>query len=458
MLAEQRAHEPRRRRAIGPQHRLGHPVVVRAEREHVDVVVEEVERAEHVERRRHGDQLAHSNVGERHPPTAGEQRVLGGEAHRAAAAGAHPVERLVAVGVEPAEHRVDHPPVVGERRAGHRRTRRSELVPLLGGADHAGDRVGHRRVPGHALAHGGAGADDVERARLQAGQDLVEVVEARGRAGDGVAAIEGLLQLVHRQRQQVTERTGAVDHPVLGHLEHLGLGLVEGLGDVVGLGVSDLGDLARHGDHPPQQRRVLDDLGVTRRVRHRRCGVLQIHQHLRATHLVEQAVAAQLVGNRHHVDGLATGHQAADRGVDVLVRRLVEVLDLQAQLGHRAHHIARQQQRAEQALLGVEVVWRHSAITARRRAAPLRGPIFVTCRHRTPTFVDNGCGSLEVHPCVFPGDNLPGVWTSMRPGRLVHALPHATHAGTMTPGTTARALVKDTCEAATCPVEHHGGP
>ena len=59
-----------------------------------------------------------------------------------------------------------------------------------------------------------------------------------GGAGDDVAALEGLLQLVHRQRQQVAERAGGVGDAVLGDLEDLGLGLVERLGDVVGLEVA----------------------------------------------------------------------------------------------------------------------------------------------------------------------------------------------------------------------------
>ena len=48
------------------------------------------------------------------------------------------------------------------------------------------------------LAHRGSGADDVERARLEAGEDLVEVGVARGGAGDDVAAVERLLEVVHR--------------------------------------------------------------------------------------------------------------------------------------------------------------------------------------------------------------------------------------------------------------------
>ena len=69
-----------------------------------------------------------------------------------------------------------------------------------------------------------------------------------GRAGDGVAALERLLQLVHRQRQQIAERPGGVGDAVLGDLEHLRLGFVERLGDVVGLEVGDLGDVAGDAD------------------------------------------------------------------------------------------------------------------------------------------------------------------------------------------------------------------
>ncbi len=227
--------------------------------------------------------------------------------------------------------------------------------------------VGRYAQANRGFAHRGSRTDDVEGAGLQAGQDLVEVVEAGGGAGDAVAALEDLLQLVHRQRQQIRQRPGGVDDAVFCHLEHLGLGFVERLGDIVGLHVRDLGDLAGDADEPAQHRCVLHDLGVATRVGDGRRGVLQLEQRLRATDLVEETVAAQLVGNRDDVDRLAAGHQPTHRRVDVLVRRLVEVLNVHTQLGDLANHLARQQQRTEEALLGTEVVRWHATVATPRR-------------------------------------------------------------------------------------------
>ena len=85
-------------------------------------------------------------------------------------------------------------------------------------------------------------------------------------------------------------------------------------------------------------------------------------QRLRTADLVEQAVAAQFVGDGDRVDRLAGGHQPADRRVDVLVAWLVEVIDHHPELGDLADHVARQQQRTEQALFGVEVVRWHTTV------------------------------------------------------------------------------------------------
>ena len=78
------------------------------------------------------------------------------------------------------------------------------------------------------------------------GQQLVEVGEAGRRAGDGdallVARARGRSGRAAGGRRSATVR---VDHPVLGDLEHLRLGLVEHLGDVVGLVVGELGDVRR---------------------------------------------------------------------------------------------------------------------------------------------------------------------------------------------------------------------
>jgi hypothetical protein len=74
------------------------------------------------------------------------------------------------------------------------------------------------------------------------------------------------------------------------------------------------------------------------------------------------------------------------------------VLDLQAELGHVADDFARQQQRAEQALLGVEVVRWHPVVVAApsgrvlRGGGPAAGSIVVSKHHEGSTLVGLRCG------------------------------------------------------------------
>ena len=68
-----------------------------------------------------------------------------------------------------------------------------------------------RGVGGHAegergLAHGGAGADDDEGVGLQAREQLVEVEEAGGHAGDGLAPLVERLEAVEVGVEQVADR------------------------------------------------------------------------------------------------------------------------------------------------------------------------------------------------------------------------------------------------------------
>ena len=205
-----------------------------------------------------------------------------------------------------------------------------------------------------------ASTNDVQRTRLQTGQQLVEIVEPGGDAGDDVATLERLLQLVHCDRQQVGQWSRRVDDAILGNLKNFRLGLIERLSDVVGLHVRNLGDLASDTDQSAQHRRVLHDLGVARRVGDRRRCVLQLEQRLPTADFIEQAIAAQLVGDSDDVDRLTGLHQPANRRVYVLMRRLVKVLYLQPEFRHLADDLARQQQRTEQTLLGVQVVRRNT--------------------------------------------------------------------------------------------------
>ena len=202
-----------------------------------------------------------------------------------------------------------------------------------------------------------------------------------------------------------------VDHAILGDLEHLRLGEVDGLGDVVGLGEREVGDLAGGVDQPPQQRGVHHDAGVVLGARHRRCCVLQIVQPLDATDVVEQSVPTQLVRDRDHVDRSRRRVQRADRVEDVLVRRAVEVTHAEAGFADDADRITAQQQRAEHRFLGLQVVGRHSTAAVRCSVASFvpAGSELLVDRHGDPTLPGSSCVAEEEQPWVFAVDRL---WTT----------------------------------------------
>ena len=79
---------------------------------------------------------------------------------------------------------------------------------------------------------------------------------------------------------------------------------------------------------------------------------------------VEQVGAAQLLGDGDRVGRLALAVQRLDRLVDVAVRGLVEVAGLDVRLDRGGDRVAREQHRAEQRLLGLEVVRWHPAARA----------------------------------------------------------------------------------------------
>ena len=95
---------------------------------------------------------------------------------------------------------------------------------------------------------------------------------------------------------------------------------------------------------------------------------------------VEQVGAAQLLGHGDRVGGLALPVQRLDRLVDVAVRRLVEVAGLDVRLDRGGDRVAREQHRAEQRLLGLEVVRRHPSA----RASTHRFDRLDHCRSHSP--------------------------------------------------------------------------
>ena len=325
--------------------------------------------------------------------------MAGSDRHRAAAAGDHLEHGLDPV-IEARRHGPRAQATVGVEREHVECPTASRQVEDRGRGDKlAVGQVDHRGVGVHALAHRRAGTDDVQRRRLEARQQLVEVVVAGGDAGDRVAAGEVLLDAVDGELHQLADVAIAVDDPAVGDAEHPALGVVEGIVDVVGAAVADLGDVGGDEDEAAQHRRVLDDLGVGRGVGDRRRGVLQGVQRLDAAGLFEQPEPRQLLGDGDRVDrtaGLRHGHGDVE---DVLVGGLVEVVVAQPGLDHGAEGVARQQDGAEHRLLGLQVVRRDppAGRRTRRPAAVPRRVRTVSAIHRL-TLPAMPCGEREEEP------------------------------------------------------------
>jgi hypothetical protein len=205
-----------------------------------------------------------------------------------------------------------------------------------------------RRAEGEAgLAGAGTGRHHDQVRRLQPEEEVVELVVAGRHAGDVAGAVVQGLELV----EGVLQRVGHLDHrfrdPALGDLEHQRLGAVEGVDDLLGVVVAHLGDVARDPDEPAQQRQLVHDLGVVGGVRRRRRG-LELQQRLAAAELLEQVGAAQLLGHRDRVDGLALAVEGQHGLVHVGVGRLVEVRRVDVGLDRGGDRVARQQHRPEQ--------------------------------------------------------------------------------------------------------------
>ena len=263
--------------------------------------------------------------------------------------------------------------------------------------------VGRRAERERRLAHRRAGADDVQRVGLQPRQQLVQVVVAGGHAGERAPPLVGGLQVVEGLAEQLRQRAGRVGDLVVGQLEDLVLGLVEGLGDVVGLVVGDLGDLAGHPDEAAEQRGVAHDAAVAAGVGDGRRRGLQVEQEARAADVLQHPGPPQLVGHRDRVGRLARADERAHGVVDELVGRLVEVLGADPELGHRGDGVRRQEQRAEQRRLGLDVVRRNPAGAAPR-------PSFRALNHAADTLAYSSCGLPEDGPGTFQ----PVLWIVAR--------------------------------------------
>ena len=189
-------------------------------------------------------------------------------------------------------------------------------------------------------------------------QHRVEVVVSGGGADDVALAVVQRVQLVHRLFERGPQLHDRVGDAPFGDLEDRRFGAVERLVDRVLGRVRHLLDAARGLDQPPQHRELGDDLRVVRGVRRRGRRGLDPQQGAAAAELFELTRAPQLLGDGHRVDRFAPGVQAVRGLEDRAVRGLVEVAGLEPGLDRGGDRLPAEHHRAEERLLGLEVVRR----------------------------------------------------------------------------------------------------
>jgi hypothetical protein len=202
------------------------------------------------------------------------------------------------------------------------------------------------------------GPHDVERRGLEDEEDLVQLVIARGHAGDARPALPQLLDAVQSRAQQLVQGAHGVDRATLADVEHHLLGLVDRRLDVFGHRVADVGNVPCDTDELAQERVLLDDLGVVTRVGDGRRVGQQRNEDRAVPDRLQDARALQLVGHRHCVNGFAPLHERLDGAEDMPVRRLVEV-GRRALLYPDRRRVVGEEHGPEQRLLGFDIVRRH---------------------------------------------------------------------------------------------------
>jgi hypothetical protein len=116
----------------------------------------------------------------------------------------------------------------------------------------------------------------------------------------------------------------------------------------------------------PRRIGLVDDLGVMARVRARRDERRELVDARRAADVLELPSLVQLVDERDRVDGLALRVEGERGAVDLRVALAVEVVPVRVQdLAHGGDRAGREHHRAEDGLLGVEVLGRDRSLLER---------------------------------------------------------------------------------------------
>ena len=182
--------------------------------------------------------------------------------------------------------------------------------------------------------------------------------------------LEALLQ----QRLDVAELRGGL---LLGELEEDLLGPVDELGGLSRALPAEAGDLAPDPDEPAERRSLLDDLRVVAGVRARRHERRELVDAHLAADVIELAALVQLVDERDRVDRLALRVERERGSIDPRVALPVVLAPVRGQnVAHGGDRRRRQHHRAEDRLLGVEILRRNLRLDDRRGPGSVR-------RHRT---------------------------------------------------------------------------
>ena len=211
--------------------------------------------------------------------------------------------------------------------------------------------------PEPGLSHRGPRREDHEVAGLEAGREEVELLVARRDAGDLGPHLHELrdpLEAVLEQCLDVREVTRLAPLPELE--DHL-LRAVDEVGDVPRPLLPEPRDLLSRPDEPAERCHLLDDARVVLDVRRGGDERCELGHPRRAADGLELAAGVELVRERDRVDGLALRPQRERGPVDRRVALAVEIGRVE-DLGDIADRGRRQQHRAENGLLRLEVLGR----------------------------------------------------------------------------------------------------
>ena len=271
------------------------------------------------------------------PGQAGPVRVL-------EMAGTHPAEIDPGDGGQKAHHQLLLAHLQGEDHRGN-------LFLVVGiGAGILGDVQGQG-----GLAHGGAGGDDDQVARLETGGHVVQIHIAGGDAGDMLLAVVQGFEDVEGFLEDRLHRHVLGAQLVLGDLVDLLLGHVQQLVDIGLLVVAPGDDLGGHADQPAVDGLFLHDLAVVGDVGRRGDIVHQGGQVGRPAHLIQFTLLSEHVGHGDQVARFALVREAHHGLEDLAVAFPVEVVRRQ-NLQHPVDGVVVDQDAAQDGHLGFQAL------------------------------------------------------------------------------------------------------